>query len=99
MLGPRDRHQPRGPAGTRLLFSEPYRTGILKLNCAPGGAAAGIDWLLIYPAIQRIKRPLCTGTARVRREGLRVGLYPIVTLQYSSTTLYQVSDHIQSLLF
>jgi hypothetical protein len=28
-----------------------------------------------------------------------VGSYPIVTLQYSSTTLYQVSDHIQSLFF
>ena len=28
-----------------------------------------------------------------------VGLYPIVTLQYSSTTLYQVSYHIRWLLF
>ena len=28
---------------------------------------------------------------------VRVGLYPIATLQYSSTTLYQVSYHIQSL--
>jgi hypothetical protein len=28
-----------------------------------------------------------------------VGLYPIVTLQYSSTTLYQVSYHVQYLLF
>ena len=26
---------------------------------------------------------------------LGVGLYPIITLQYSSTTLYQVSCHIQ----
>ena len=26
-----------------------------------------------------------------------LGLYPIVTLQYSSTTLYQVSYHIRSL--
>jgi hypothetical protein len=25
----------------------------------------------------------------------RLGLYPIVTFQYSSTTLYQVSYHIQ----
>jgi hypothetical protein len=29
----------------------------------------------------------------------RVGLYPIATLQYSSTTLYQVSYHIQYLFF
>jgi hypothetical protein len=29
----------------------------------------------------------------------RVGLYPIVTFQYSSTTLYQVSYHIQYLFF
>ena len=32
------------------------------------------------------------------RQGLRgehIGLYPIATLLYSSTTLYQVSDHIQ----
>ena len=28
-----------------------------------------------------------------------LGLYPIVTLQYSSTALYQVSDHIQYLFF
>jgi hypothetical protein len=28
-----------------------------------------------------------------------VGLYPIVTFQYSSTTLYQVSYHIQYLFF
>jgi hypothetical protein len=28
-------------------------------------------------------------------ERVRVGLYPIVTSQYSSTILYQVSDHIQ----
>jgi hypothetical protein len=29
---------------------------------------------------------------------LQVGLYPIVTFQYSSTTLYQVSYHIRYLL-
>ena len=28
-----------------------------------------------------------------------VGLYPIVTFEYSSTTLYQVSYHIQYLFF
>jgi hypothetical protein len=28
-----------------------------------------------------------------------LGLYPIVTFQYSSTTLYQVSYHIQYLVF
>jgi hypothetical protein len=27
------------------------------------------------------------------------GSYPIVTFQYSSTTLHQVSDHIQYLFF
>ena len=27
--------------------------------------------------------------------GLKVGLHPIVTFQYSSTTLYQVSYHIR----
>jgi hypothetical protein len=30
---------------------------------------------------------------------LLVGYYPIATSQYSSTTLYQVSYHIQYLLF
>jgi hypothetical protein len=32
---------------------------------------------------------------QARAGGARVGLYPIVTLQYSSTTLYQVSYHIR----
>ena len=40
--------------------------------------------------------------AAARREGLeravRLGLCPIVTSQYSSTTLSQISDHIQSLI-
>ena len=31
--------------------------------------------------------------------GPQVGLYPIITSQYSSTTVYQVSYHIQSLVF
>ena len=31
--------------------------------------------------------------------GLGVGSYPIVTFQYSSATLYQVSDHIWSMFF
>jgi hypothetical protein len=37
----------------------------------------------------------------IRDDVLKVllGLYPIVTLQYSSTTLYQVSYHIQYLFF
>jgi hypothetical protein len=43
------------------------------------------------------------GVARVlaapARDGLAVGLYPVVTFQCSSTTLYQVSDHIQELFF
>jgi hypothetical protein len=31
--------------------------------------------------------------------GAQVGLYPIVTSQYSSTTSYRVSYHIRSLFF
>jgi hypothetical protein len=31
-------------------------------------------------------------------ETVELGLYPIVTFQYSSTTLYQVSYHIQYLV-
>jgi hypothetical protein len=30
---------------------------------------------------------------------LHLGLHPVITFQYSSTTLYQFSDHIQSLFF
>ena len=30
---------------------------------------------------------------------VRLGLYPIVTFQYSSTTLFQISYHIQYLFF
>jgi hypothetical protein len=30
---------------------------------------------------------------------VQIGLDPIATLQYSSTTLYQVSDHIRKLFF
>ena len=37
--------------------------------------------------------------AREARDHRRLGLYPIVTLQYSSTTSYQVSYHIQYLFF
>jgi hypothetical protein len=42
--------------------------------------------------------------ARVRRAlrgagRARLGLYPVVTFQYSSTALYQVSYHIQYLFF
>ena len=32
-------------------------------------------------------------------QDVQVGLYPIVTFQYSSTTLYQFFHHIQSLFF
>ena len=35
----------------------------------------------------------------IRDAFIQVGLYPIVTSQYSSTTLYKVSYHIQSLFF
>ena len=34
-----------------------------------------------------------------REEDAKVGLYPIIAFQYSSTTLYQVSYHIQWLFF
>ena len=37
--------------------------------------------------------------ARVEAAAARLGSYPIVTFQYSSTTLYQVSYHIQYLFF
>ena len=33
------------------------------------------------------------------RATIQVGLYPIVTLQYGSTTLYQVSYHMRYLFF
>ena len=36
---------------------------------------------------------------RLLRRAARLGLYPIVTFQYSSTTLSQVSYHIQHLFF
>ena len=35
----------------------------------------------------------------MRRLGVILGLYPIATFQYSSTTLHQVSDHIRYLFF
>jgi hypothetical protein len=40
------------------------------------------------------------GATTLREEAAaQVGLYPIVTSQYSLTTLYQIFYHIQSLLF
>jgi hypothetical protein len=51
-------------------------------------------------------RPLTAFDAETVRAGecpiatpARVGLYPIVTFQYSSTTLYHISYHIQYLFF
>jgi hypothetical protein len=42
----------------------------------------------------------CTPAGRAEAEALcRLGLYPIVTFQYSSTTLYQDPYHMQSLFF
>ena len=49
------------------------------------------------PRLARRRRPHFLRAGRER--DLRVGLHPIVTFQYSSTTLHQVSDHIQYLLF
>jgi hypothetical protein len=40
-----------------------------------------------------------TNAVRAPAAAPPVGLYPIVTFQYSSTTLYQISDHIQYLFF
>ena len=37
--------------------------------------------------------------ARFAGTAVELGLYPIVTFQYSSTTLYQFSYHIQLLFF
>jgi hypothetical protein len=34
-------------------------------------------------------------TSAAVQQAVGIGLYPIVTFQYSSTTLYQFSDHIQ----
>jgi hypothetical protein len=39
------------------------------------------------------------GLHEVGAQGPHLGLYPIVTFQYSSTTLYQVSYHIRYLFF
>jgi hypothetical protein len=43
--------------------------------------------------------PTANPTKTSSRSASRLGLYPIVTLQCSSTTVYQVSYHIQSLFF
>ena len=53
---------------------------------------AGARWFTLEPAAFRPGAPTA---ARVDEAGL--GLYPIVTFQYNSTTLYQVSYHIQYL--
>jgi hypothetical protein len=48
------------------------------------------------------RQPGRGGQAFVTLQGVGwalLGQYPIVTFQYSSTTLYQVSYHIQSLFF
>jgi hypothetical protein len=37
----------------------------------------------------------CQALAYLHKRGVALGLYPIVTFQYSSTTSYQVSYHIQ----
>jgi hypothetical protein len=59
-------------------------------------AAAGVPWLLCHDVDQ------CTqinhGGAipyNTSAYDYKVGLYPIATLQYSSTTPYQVAYHIQ----
>jgi hypothetical protein len=64
-------------------------------------AAARRELGLLQPRSQQgLERVLVAGGVFAQPDlGLRVGLYPIVTFQYSSTTLYQVSYHIRYLFF
>jgi hypothetical protein len=50
--------------------------------------------------LDKSERSLAQAGARAReRDEVEIGLYPIITFQYSSTTLFQVSYHIQYLFF
>ena len=52
----------------------------------------------VFFALVRLLK-LVAGAAERTRMPASIGIYPIVTLRYSSTTLYQVSYHIQYLFF
>jgi hypothetical protein len=45
--------------------------------------------------VSSVSVAVIAATTCTRRGRHRLGLYPIVTFQYSSTTLYQFSYHIQ----
>ena len=53
----------------------------------------------VAAALDSVSIPVNTSRVNVKQNADQVGLYPIVTSQYSSTYLYQVSDHIQQLFF
>jgi hypothetical protein len=67
---------------------------------ARGGAEAAFRFVEVFGGIGGFRLALdalggrCVFCSELD-QGARIGLYPIVTLQYSSTTLYQVSYHIQ----
>jgi hypothetical protein len=65
-------------------------------NGAHGGAIFGTSSYGEGDTAVRALRSYFSATLAVGHGGaVFVGLYPIVTFQYSSTTLYQVSYHIQ----
>jgi hypothetical protein len=54
----------------------------------------------MFTVKQNRRMPIDAGMAKKAwRIKVALGLYPIVTFQYSSTTLYQFSYHIQYLFF
>jgi hypothetical protein len=59
---------------------------------SPGGGLLGSPR---YRADRRVQRPASGGGLSAAAALAEIGLYPIVTFQYSSTTLYQFSYHIQ----
>ena len=56
-----------------------------------------ISWKMGYRNL--ILRDKTRVSGRGIRQGSSLGLYPIVTLQYSSIALYRLSYHIQYLFF
>ena len=70
------------------LFVALHRQGVEKeyVRCDFGGHGCGL--------VEGWGRPAMAWLAE-RQYGVAVGLYPIVTFQYCSTTLYQVSYHIR----
>jgi hypothetical protein len=85
---------PRGRYGQKAKGFDDIVTNV---STAVGGSQAATHYTVR-------RRPRCTAraaecAAHARAQALSVGLYLIVTSQYSSTTLYQVFYHIQSLCF